>query len=721
MSFITSRTFTDLYNLDAVKKLYANFDKINLKFDENDKHKNKNAQKKLLAQLLVSKPTQYHYANGRKAGRLYGSRLQFLKRELRNTICRDLCVDVDMENAQVRVLQWWSNENSLNTPIVKEYCDNRKNYYHLKQDIIKVMNGGSIPKLENVDDLNFLTEFKVDINKIHKCMMEKAENIKTIKTLKKEKSENVEGRLCNKILEKYESEILNESLKFCDELKIDIENAVCYFDGFTLPQQNFEPQLLGDLNEHIFKLFGIPVNFVKKEMNDYFVIPDDWKATESENEKSTVLTIFDEFMLTNGDFVKNINNTPWVFDKTTGMWSKNNIGIFMNLCANTFGRNNIYGGNPRNMKELFIMVQTLPDATEFFIEGVKLRKGKILYKNGIKDIETDTFETQFNTNYFFTKRITRNYNSVRDPVLIEKTKKVLFEAPHDSEIAKELIKALGVAMTGKNKEELQFENLGSGSNGKSMMMEILLDAFPGYVEPFNITTIRVSPYAKANEHNDGLVAVADVRIGFSSESAAGMLVDSEVFKRLCTQEPFNARECGEKSVKIKPEMTLFSFGQNPLVFDKIDTAVQRRRRGFPWNKTFKKVLDGSLDFLRTEEAFQALDHILQDGYNEWKKEGFIEIEELQVFKEELDDEQDIFTELFEIKYEIADKKIEDNWILGTDLYRDLKQLKMSDFAIKKKLLAIGVEWVKTRKTTDINPKSYFKGIKKKVVVNSSEF
>jgi len=301
MSYLISKTFTDLYNLDAVKRLYANFDSINLDYDETDPKKNKNAQKKYLAQLMVSKPTNYHFANGKKVGRLYGSVLQFLKRELRNTICKEYYIDADMKNAQPKVLLWWCENNTLHTPVLKEYCLNRDNYYHLKQEIIVIMNGGGVDKTLGDTDFEFLTGFKSEMKKIHKCMIEKAENKNIINALKKTKKENIEGRLCHNILEKYESEILESAVKFLDERGVPIQNIILMFDGFMLPIEHYTDELLVDINQHIFKQTTIPVEFIKKEMNDCFVIPDNWEYDKKQIIKDQ---FYQKYLLTKKEFEK---------------------------------------------------------------------------------------------------------------------------------------------------------------------------------------------------------------------------------------------------------------------------------------------------------------------------------------------------------------------------------------------------------------------------------
>ena len=283
MSFSLSKTFTDLYDLEKVKIIYNNFDRINLGFDENNVKKCREAQKKYLKQLIDPKPVTYRYASGKKSGRLYGSPLQFLKKELRNAICKDYYTDIDMKNAQPKILLWWCEKKGMNVKVLKEYCDNRDTYYHLKDEINKIINGGAVGNLKNENDYIFLEKIKNEIEIVHQNMMDNIENKFILNGLKKTSKDNLGGRLCHTILESKESEILDASIKFLDE-QIDVSNIVLFFDGLFLPSEHFKPELLGELNEYIFKQITIPVEYIKKEMKDPFIVPDDWVSFEKEKQ-----------------------------------------------------------------------------------------------------------------------------------------------------------------------------------------------------------------------------------------------------------------------------------------------------------------------------------------------------------------------------------------------------------------------------------------------------
>jgi hypothetical protein len=175
------------------------------------------------------------------------------------------------------------------------------------------------------------------------------------------------------------------------------------YDGFKiqLPKSNavVAPEIIEFLND-LCKNFGI--SWARKPFNENTEIEttDPEVITTSDQEEATPLVMLDTLLETENDYIKNINDTIFIFDKKTGMWVKEGLGIFMNMCADNFGRDTLYGGSPRYIKDLWYMCKTLPDATDWFLEARKNRLGKLLYSNGIVNIETGTFE-DFNCNYFF--------------------------------------------------------------------------------------------------------------------------------------------------------------------------------------------------------------------------------------------------------------------------------------------------------------------------------
>jgi len=297
-----SKTFYELGDIEAIKKLLFNFDKIDV-FDENDTHKNKSSQKSILSAILYNlenkKTVTYSFSNGKKSGRVYSKGgCQFLKRELRNTICNKHYYDLDIKNAQPTCLLWWCDSLGMKVETLKEYCDNREKYYHLKQEIINILYGASLPDIECVEDLEFLARFKKETKLIHNMMESRKEYSKLVSQIKKKQEKeienktrdylNVAGSLCAEVLQGFENKCLQAALRFCDSKGIPITNFILMFDGFMIPIPLFYETLIAELNEWVLKETEIPAVFVKKEMNDIFKIPDDWIYDEKELKNKNV-------------------------------------------------------------------------------------------------------------------------------------------------------------------------------------------------------------------------------------------------------------------------------------------------------------------------------------------------------------------------------------------------------------------------------------------------
>jgi hypothetical protein len=112
-----------------------------------------------------------------------------------------------------------------------------------------------------------------DISTIHGLMMNHKNYQTKIKLIQRQKCKkyNVEGTLCSYILEQYESVILEKTLMFLETRGMSLKYIVMIFDGFMIPNQDFTPELLADINEYIFKTMindlYIPAIFLNKPMN----------------------------------------------------------------------------------------------------------------------------------------------------------------------------------------------------------------------------------------------------------------------------------------------------------------------------------------------------------------------------------------------------------------------------------------------------------------------
>jgi hypothetical protein len=224
-----------------------------------------------------------------------------------------------------------------------------------------------------------------------------------------------------------------------------------------------------------------------------------------------------------------------------------------------------------------------------------------------------------------------------------------------------------------------------------------------------MSSFIVNKFSKANDHNDDLLKFEFCRWIFTSEQSG--VADCELVKKYTGGDSLNPRGCGSKTGRsFYAEAMLFTMSNGPLKFDKQDDALMKRLKPFFWKNEFKDSNDEAVAILNTDEACDALDCILQDGYNLFKKEGFLKIESLETLKNDIRGDSDTFDDIFEKRFELVpDKKLDKNcWMKTSVVYAVFSELNESEFNIKHKLLMMGLECKQER--GPLGKGMYFKGI-----------
>jgi hypothetical protein len=119
-----------------------------------------------------------------------------------------------------------------------------------------------------------------------------------------------------------------------------------------------------------------------------------------------------------GDNIKVVKEQVWVFDEATGLWTDSETAIkrcvkkhkhklmFEKICED--GKTTVinYGGYVNKIQNLLKFVGNYADIDDnFFNDNIDTSKGKLLFKNGIYDFDTDTFTEGFDPKIVFMYRI----------------------------------------------------------------------------------------------------------------------------------------------------------------------------------------------------------------------------------------------------------------------------------------------------------------------------
>ena len=232
---MAQKTCTETYDLTRVAYLYEHLDLLDpvlAKCDQADREIQKNNIKGFLERILLADGdlnVTYMHAAGTDYGRMYSNGIQAIKREVRGfLLCKSAVIDVDLENAHPCILYYLCGRYGIQrVNHLKQYVENRQSVFeeHFADDL--ATNGKEFVKrlflvATNMDKrMNhkapFLQGYMDDMEKIRE-MLTKHPDFKHIVTDAKKKKkanyQNINGSIINRILCKYEHDIVAEMRDF---------------------------------------------------------------------------------------------------------------------------------------------------------------------------------------------------------------------------------------------------------------------------------------------------------------------------------------------------------------------------------------------------------------------------------------------------------------------------------------------------------------------------
>lgn len=225
-------------NLKAIYNQIISFCKINIK--------NKGITKRI-----------YSYSNGtikEKGGRLYcGNSIQGLPKFIRGFLMKHT-TDIDAKNCHPTILKYICKKHNVNCQNLEIYLKNRDIILETgeatKNDYLKTINDGKLNK--KIQD-KFFKDFDYEMKNIQKNIIKIKEYKDIVDSVPKEKEEyNLYGSALNRILCMYENNILQEIIKYLNEMNIEI--AVLMFDGLMIYGNYYEDNnLLNDIKKVVEK------------------------------------------------------------------------------------------------------------------------------------------------------------------------------------------------------------------------------------------------------------------------------------------------------------------------------------------------------------------------------------------------------------------------------------------------------------------------------------
>ena len=213
--------------------------------------------------------------------------------------------------------------------------------------------------------------------------------------------------------------------------------------------------------------------------------------------------------------------------------------------------------------------------------------------------------------------------TLQSPIIYDKEaecplwEKFMFEAfDEDLDVIHYIQKALGYSLTGSNKEQIIFIGYGTGSNGKSTMLRILLKILGDYGHTAARQTFQLNRF---NDQTNDIAQLPGKRFVSWSETRMSSSLDEEKLKAMTGGENQRARFLNHEFFEFAPILKLWMFFNHKPTARDDSQGFWRRIRVIPFNHVF----DGSdkdIDVKLSKELPGILNWLIE-GCLMWQQEG----------------------------------------------------------------------------------------------------
>ncbi len=182
--------------------------------------------------------------------------------------------------------------------------------------------------------------------------------------------------------------------------------------------------------------------------------------------------------------------------------------------------------------------------------------------------------------------------------------------------------ALGMSLCGDTSEQCLFICYGSGSNGKTTMLETVRIIMEDYGLAANIETFQIR---KNQGIGNDVAELYGARLVTASENVLGSRLNEAFIKKATGKEPLRARRLHENEFQFMPEFTIwFAVNHKPVVKD-TSKGMWRRVHFIPFTVTIEgDKLDKHLGEKLLDESEGILAWLVQ-GHMDWYKRGHLEV------------------------------------------------------------------------------------------------
>jgi putative DNA primase/helicase len=230
---------------------------------------------------------------------------------------------------------------------------------------------------------------------------------------------------------------------------------------------------------------------------------------------------------------------------------------------------------------------------------------------------------------------------------------------NDEALIQFMKESLGMSLCGDTSEQCIFICHGSGSNGKTTMLETIRIIMEDYGLAANIETFQVR---KNQGIGNDVAELYGARLVTASENTMGSRLNEAFIKKLSGKEPLRARRLHENEFQFMPEFTIwFAVNHKPVVKD-TSKGMWRRVHFIPFSVTIEgDKIDKHLGEKLLSESEGILTWLVQ-GHIDWHTRGHLEAPETvqeatKAYRAEMDTIANFLDEQCEMSGEVGATKI----------------------------------------------------------------
>ena len=189
------------------------------------------------------------------------------------------------------------------------------------------------------------------------------------------------------------------------------------------------------------------------------------------------------------------------------------------------------------------------------------------------------------------------------------------------ELVDYLQRVIGYCLTGDIREQILIVCHGSGSNGKSTLIDTVYAMLGGYARQMAPETIMASTRREAGRATPELAMLAGVRFVGTVETRENQAIDESLTKQLTGGDPITARPLYGRYFQYTPAFKVLMSTNHLPTIKGDDHAIWRRIRKIPFDV---RIADEDQDKLLGEKLLTELPGILRwavAGCLQWQKHG----------------------------------------------------------------------------------------------------